>query len=120
MLSRRQVLGAIFGAGCLCPEWLERLLKGKHSGQVKETERFDASARGIVERLLKGADDVDRAIARRRCLGGCIDNDYIRGLHNGLLLAQGALRDCESKLFQSTAERKTVFLGSGEPFDSKS
>ena len=95
MLTRREVIAAIFGAGTLCPKWLERLMLDKHSTQVKETPRYDASARGIVERVLAGSDTIDELVELQMSSCDCENDDYFRGLYNGLLLAQKVLQDAE-------------------------
>ena len=98
-MNRRQVIFNIFGLTTLCPSWLEKLLLSKHDTQIKETERFDASAKGIVERILKGSDDIDECIkiSDSFCDYSESKNDYFRGVHNGLLFAQAQLTDSEYK-----------------------
>ncbi len=88
MINRRQILFSIFGFGSACPIWLEKLI---HSNQSMETERFDASAKGIIERILKGSDDIDDMIDISENFNS--NEEYHRGLFNGLLLAQALLKD---------------------------
>ena len=94
-MKRRDVIKAIFGTTCLCPDWLEKLLLG--STQIKETPRHDASARGIVERVLKGSDSIDWAVDMQLSSCDCKNDEYFRGLYNGLLFAQATLQDEEYK-----------------------
>ena len=95
MLTRREVITVIFGTGFACPVWLKRLLLDKHSTQIKETPRYDASARDIVERVLKGSDAIDNLVSIQKSSCDCENDPYFQGLYNGLLLAQATLQDEE-------------------------
>lgn len=98
-MNRRQVIFNIFGFTTLCPSWLERLLLDKHSTQIIETERYNGSAKDIIERVLKGCDSIDEVIevGKDFCDYSKKEYDYFRGMHNGLLLAQAQLKDSEYK-----------------------
>jgi hypothetical protein len=96
-MKRRDVIKAIFGVTFVCPKWLEKLLLEKHPTQIKETERYDASARKIVERVLEGCDIIDTLVDAQLYSCGCVNDSYFRGLYNGLLLAQATLQDSEYK-----------------------
>ena len=74
-----------------CPKWLERLLLDKHPKQIKETLRYGGSAKGIVERVLQGADSIDGLVELAK--PAPCDNSYVIGLYNGLLMAQAMLQD---------------------------
>lgn len=97
MLTRRQVIAVIFGTSYVCPKWLERLLLDKHSTQIKETPRYDPSARQIVERVLVGCDKVDDLVDLQLSTCDCENDSYFRGMYNGLLIAQATLQDEEYK-----------------------
>ncbi len=92
MLNRRQVMAAIFGTGCFCPKWLEKLLLTKHPKQITETVQYDGSARDIVERVLRGSDTIDAYVDLQKSSCDCVDDAYFRGMSNGLLLAQKTLQ----------------------------
>ncbi len=94
-MNRREVIQAIFGAGMACPVWLEKLLLAKHSTQITETPNHGASARGIVERVLKGSDTIDDLVKTQLSTCDCVNDPYFHGLYNGLLLAQKTLQDEE-------------------------
>ncbi len=91
-MNRRDVIKVIFGPGFVCPKWLERLLLGKHSSQIKETPNYSPSARSIIERLLDGADKIDEELKtawERRDRSG--DSTY--GFYLGLEKASNILGD---------------------------
>lgn len=95
MLTRREVIAAIFGTGMVCPKWLEKLLLGKHSTQIKETPKYDGAARSIVERVFAGCDTIDKLVEQQLSSCDFVHDNYFRGKLSGLLLAQKALQDEE-------------------------
>jgi hypothetical protein len=118
-MNRRQLLAPVFGTivGVLsvkkaqsanfasrycdpsypfCPPWLKKLLLADPNWkQIKETRNFDASAKGIVERLLIGTTAVNDVVDMQLSSCDCVHDEYFRGLYNGLLMAQAFLQDSD-------------------------
>ena len=80
-----------------CPKWLDELLLHEHSKQITYTDRFDASAEGVITRLLRGSDGIDKLVTQQLESCDCAHDPYFKGLYNGLLMAQATLQDGEYK-----------------------
>jgi hypothetical protein len=79
-----------------CPPWLEKLLLADPNWkQIKETRNFQASAKGIVERLLIGTAAVNDVVDMQLSSSDCVNNEYFRGIYDGLLMAQAFLQDSD-------------------------
>ena len=74
-------------------DWLAALILEKHSTQIKETASYDASTKGIINRVLDGSDYIDRLVITHGPIKHKFTDPYSKGLYEGLLLAQAALQE---------------------------